>query len=289
MKNGRKWTTELALELESLFYKESVAEEYIEIVNNLDRRWQAIAKLIGFNFTDEDAVATIEKFFPVTDEKSPLYIFDDATEALNFFQNMRSINAHYALFTIRNSQATYAPSVQALIKVCCEIIDDSPIIFHQNPNIYLENMAICLSTAIASQDITYVVLKQFQHIIYELEKYQIDYENHCSNLSRGEKISESKKLKKELRQQYLQEFKDYYQKCYESNISKKQAANEFFQAHEEKLKEIWEDSNAFYRAITERHQTVKNKARLKQQKEKNSRFELPEDISAILANWSIGD
>ena len=64
MKNGTKWTTELALELESLFYKESVAEEYIEIINNLDRRWQAIAELIGFNFTNVDTVATIEKLFP---------------------------------------------------------------------------------------------------------------------------------------------------------------------------------------------------------------------------------
>ena len=55
----------MALELESLFYKESVAEEHIEIVNGLERRWQAIAELIGFDFTNEDAVATIEKFFPV--------------------------------------------------------------------------------------------------------------------------------------------------------------------------------------------------------------------------------
>jgi hypothetical protein len=150
-------------------------------------------------------------------------------------------------------------------------------------------MAICLSTAIACQDITYVVLKQFQHIIYELEKYQIDYETHRSNLSRGEKISESKKLKMKLRQQYFKEFEDYYQKRFKKDISRKQAADEFFQANEEKLKEIWKDGKAFYRAITERHQTVKNKARLKQQKEKNSRFELPEDISAILANWSVGD
>ena len=35
MKNGEKWSTELALELESLFYKESVAEGHIEIVNGL--------------------------------------------------------------------------------------------------------------------------------------------------------------------------------------------------------------------------------------------------------------
>ena len=76
MKNGIRWNAELAMELESLFYKESIAEEYIEIVDNLDRRWQAIAELIGFNFTNEDTVATIEKLFPVTDEKSPLYIFD---------------------------------------------------------------------------------------------------------------------------------------------------------------------------------------------------------------------
>lgn len=289
MKNGIKWNAELALELESLFYKDSVPEEWIEIIDKLNLRWQEIAKLIGFNFADENVVKKIEDFFPVTDKKSALCIFDDAAEAINFFQNMRSINAHFALFTIRNSQATYTQSVQALIKVCCEIIDNSPIIFHQNPNIYLENMAICLSTAIACQDITYEVLKQFQHIIYELEKYQIDYENHCSNLSRGEKISESKKLKMKLRQQYFKEFEDYYQKRFKKDISRKQAADEFFQANEEKLKEIWKDGKAFYRAITERHQTVKNKARLKQQKEKNSRFELPEDISAILANWSVGD
>ena len=86
MKSGKKWTTDLALELESLFFKENIAEEHIEIVDKLALRWQAIAELIGYNFTNEEAVATIEKFFPVTDEKSPLYIFDDAAEAIDFFR-----------------------------------------------------------------------------------------------------------------------------------------------------------------------------------------------------------
>lgn len=85
MKNSTKWNTELAMELESLFYKDSVPEEWIEIVDKLDRLWQGIADLIGFDYTDEDVVKKIEDFFPVTDEKSPLHIFDDAEEVIDFF------------------------------------------------------------------------------------------------------------------------------------------------------------------------------------------------------------
>ena len=175
MKNGTKWTIELALELESLFYKESVAEEHIEIVDNLSRRWQAIAELIGFNFTNEDTVATIEKLFPVTDEKSPLYIFDDAMEAINFFQDMRTIKARRACFFIRTTKESYSPSVQALIKICCEIIDASPVEYHQRPNIALENMITCMSMAIGANDITYDVLRLFHKIIHELEEKQARY------------------------------------------------------------------------------------------------------------------
>ena len=161
MKNGEKWSTELALELESLFYKESVAEGHIEIVNGLERRWQGIANLIGFDFTNEDAVATIEKFFPVTDEKSPLYIFDDAAEAIDFFQDMRTIKARRAWFFIRTTKESYSPSVQALIKICCEIIDASPVEYHQKPNIALEDMNSCMSMAIGANDVTYEVLLFF--------------------------------------------------------------------------------------------------------------------------------
>ena len=56
MKNATKWNTELALELDSLFYKDSVPEEWIEIVDKLDRLWQGIADLIGFDFTGTSAV-----------------------------------------------------------------------------------------------------------------------------------------------------------------------------------------------------------------------------------------
>lgn len=88
----------MALELESLFYKDSVPEEWIEIIDKLNQRWQGIANLIGFDYTDEDVVKKIEDFFPVTDEKSPLHIFDDAEEAIDFFQDMRTIKARRACF-----------------------------------------------------------------------------------------------------------------------------------------------------------------------------------------------
>ena len=93
MKNSTKWNTELAMELESLFYKDSVPEEWIEIIDKLERRWQGIANLIGFDYTDEDVVKKIGDFFPVTDETSPLHIFDNAAEAIDFFQDMRTIKA----------------------------------------------------------------------------------------------------------------------------------------------------------------------------------------------------
>ena len=86
MKNSTKWNTELAMELESLFYKDSVPEEWIEIIDKLERRWQGIANLTGIDYTDEDVVKKIGDFFPVTDETSPLFPFEDAEEAINFFR-----------------------------------------------------------------------------------------------------------------------------------------------------------------------------------------------------------
>ena len=291
MKNGTKWTTELALELESLFHKESVAEEYIEIVDNLDRRWQAIAELIGFNFTNEDTVATIEKLFPVTDEKSPLYIFDDAMEAINFFQDMRTIKARRAWFFIRTTKESYSPSVQALIKICCEIIDDSQVEYHQRPNIPLENMIDCMSMAIGAKDITYEVLRNFHKIIHDLEKKQVEYNKRSYEKARGKQITKGKQDDVNNRKKYFKEFENYYNKRIQSGerISRHQAASGFFKqkANEEDkiFKGIWKNSESFYRAYTERNQVTKNKARDKKQQEKDSAFEIPPEQQDVLNQW----
>ena len=291
MKNGTKWTTELALELESLFHKESVAERHIEIVNGLDRRWQAIAELIGFNFTNEDTVATIEKLFPVTDEKSPLYIFDDAMEAINFFQDMRTIKARRAWFYIRTTKDSYAPAVQALIKICCEIIDDSQVEYHQRPNIPLENMIDCMSMAIGAKDITYEVLRNFHKIIHDLEKKQVEYNKRSYEKARGNQITKGKQDDVNNRKKYFKEFENYYNKRIQSGerISRHQAASGFFKqkANEEDkiFKGIWKNSESFYRAYTERNQVTKNKARDKKQQEKDSAFEIPPEQQDVLNQW----
>ena len=291
MKNGTKWTIELALELESLFYKESVAEEHIEIVDNLSRRWQAIAELIGFNFTNEDTVATIEKLFPVTDEKSPLYIFDDAMEAINFFQDMRTIKARRACFFIRTTKESYSPSVQALIKICCEIIDASPVEYHQRPNIALENMITCMSMAIGANDITYEVLQNFHKIIHDLEKKQVEYNKRSYEKARGNQITKGKQDDVNNRKKYFKEFENYYNKRIQSGerISRHQAASGFFKqkANEEDkfFKGIWKNSESFYRAYTERNQVTKNKARDKKQQEKDSAFEIPPEQQDVLNQW----
>ena len=291
MKNGTKWTIELALELESLFYKESVAEEHIEIVDNLSRRWQAIAELIGFNFTNEDTVATIEKLFPVTDEKSPLYIFDDAMEAINFFQDMRTIKARRAWFYIRTTKDSYAPAVQALIKICCKIINDSPVEYHQRPNIPLENMIDCMSMAIGAKDITYEVLRNFHKRIHDLEKKQVEYNKRSYEKARGNQITKGKQDDVNNRKKYFKEFENYYNKRIQSGerISRHQAASGFFKqkANEEDkiFKGIWKNSESFYRAYTERNQVTKNKARDKKQQEKDSAFEIPPEQQDVLNQW----
>lgn len=191
----------MALELESLFYKDSVPEEWIEIIDKLERRWQGIANLIGFDYTDEDVVKKIEDFFPVTDEKSPLHIFDDAEEAIDFFQDMRTIKARRTCFFIRTTKESYSPSVQALIKICCEIIDASPVEYHQRPNIALENMITCMSMAIGANDTTYDVLRLFHKIIHDLEEKQARYIVLQKKLKNRKKISESKQKNVEWREE----------------------------------------------------------------------------------------
>ena len=100
MKNGTIWNTELALNLESLFYKDSVAGEYMKMVDRLSRLWQEIAALIGFELTNEDVVNKIKEF-GTDDPASALYVFDNAEEAISFFQDMRTVNARKALFCIK--------------------------------------------------------------------------------------------------------------------------------------------------------------------------------------------
>ena len=48
MKNGIVWTTDIAVQLESLFHKESILDEHLEVVDSLISRWQRIAMLIKF-------------------------------------------------------------------------------------------------------------------------------------------------------------------------------------------------------------------------------------------------
>lgn len=100
MKNGTIWNTELALNLESLFYKDSVAGEYMKMVDRLSRLWQEIAALIGFELTNEDVVNKIKEL-GTDDPASALYVFDNAEEAISFFQDMRTVNARKALFCIK--------------------------------------------------------------------------------------------------------------------------------------------------------------------------------------------
>ena len=291
MKNETKWNTELALELESLFYKDSVPEEWIEVIDKLERRWQGIANLIGFDYTDEDVVKKIEDFFPVTDEKSPLHIFDDAEEAIDFFQDMRTIKARRAWLVIRTTKESYSPSVQALIKICCEIIDASPVEYHQRPNIALENMITCMSMAIGANDITYDVLRLFYKIIHDLEKRQADYIAHLNNKNKARNISTGKQERVNWRKKCFDDFGIFFQKRHDANPKylKKEAAKDFFEANckDKMFTDNWRDADSFYNSYLKRNQDSKNKnrKRLEEQLKQNTHFELSPDIIDVLSKW----
>lgn len=212
------------------FYKDSVSEESIEIVDKLDRLWQGIADLIGFDFTDEDVVKKIGDFFPVTDETSPLFPFEDAEEAINFFQDMRIITARKAWFVIRSEKEFYSPSVQALIKICCEIIDSSPVEYHQTPNISLENMVSCMAMAIGTNDITYDVLRLFHKIVHDLEEKQARYIALQNKLENRKKISEGKQKDVEWRKKCFASLESFYENCQkrEPDMSMHRAAIKYF-------------------------------------------------------------
>ena len=62
MKNGIVWTTDIAVQLESLFHKESILDEHLEVVDSLILRWQRIAMLIKFGSGNEDDILKIKEF-----------------------------------------------------------------------------------------------------------------------------------------------------------------------------------------------------------------------------------
>ena len=289
MKNGTKWNTELAMELESLFYKDSVPEEWIEIVDKLDRRWQGIADLIGFDFTDEDVIKKIENFFPVTDEKSSLYFFDNAAEAIDFFQDMRIIKARRAWFFIRTTKESYSPAVQALIEICREIIDWGSVALRQKSYRVFENIIFCVSGAIENNDVTYNSLCLLCTVIQDLDKFQIDWATRFSENVRGSKIAQGKQKKVEIRKAYFAEFEKYFaNRCQKGKmISKHHAASDFFKQkkNDENFNKIWKSPNSFYRAYTDRKQPTKNKARLEEQQKKNSVLDIPTEMADVLNKW----
>ena len=289
MKNATKWNIELALELESLFYKDSVPEEGIEIVDKLDRRWQGIANLIGFDYTDEDVVKKIEDFFPVTDEKSPLHIFDDAEEAIDFFQDMRTIKARRAWLVIRTTKESYSPSVQALIKICCEIIDRGPVALRHKSYGVFENIIFCVSAAIGNNDVTYNSLCLLCTVIQNLDKFQIDWATRFSENVRGSKIAQGKQKKVKNRKAYFEDFEQYFaNRCQKGEkISKRHAAFGFFKQKEndENFNKIWKSPDSFYRAYTDRKQSTKNKARLEEQQKKNSVLDISTEMADVLNKW----
>ena len=289
MKNVTKWNTELAMELESLFYKDSVPEEWIEIIDQLDRRWQGIADLIGFDFTDEDVVKKIENFFPVTDEASPFHPFEDAEEAINFFQDMRTIKARRAWFVIRTTKESYAPSVQALVKICCEIIDCGPVALRHKSYGVFENIIFCVSAAIENNYVTYNSLCLLCTVIQDLDKFQIDWATRFSENMRGSKIAQGKQEKVKIRKAYFDKFEKYFADRRQNGekISRHHAASGFFKQNEndDNFNQIWKCSEAFYRAYTDRKQPTKNKARSEAQQKKNSVLDIPTEMVDVLNKW----
>ena len=288
MKNSIVWTTDVALELESLFHKESILDEHLEVVDSLILRWQRIAILIKFDFSNEDDILKIKELIPVTDQTSPLAIFDSATEAIDFFQDMRTIIARKALFFFRQTQGQYAPAVQGLIKHCSDIIRESPVIYHQKPNVYLEDIVFCMQKAVAANDITYDVLRHFHKIIHDLEVYDAKYHAHLSKKAQRKNISAGKADEVKWRQDIFAEFAAYYEGRQKDSqgISMHKAAIDFFKLHskDDKFTGKWKTGESFYRSYTERKQDSQKKSMHRMQKynDEQNCFEIPADIVAAL-------
>jgi len=145
--------------------------------------------------------------------------------------------------------------------------------------------------AIGAKDITYEVLRNFHKIIHDLEKKQVEYNKRSYEKARGNQITKGKQDDVNNRKKYFKEFENYYNKRIQSGerISRHQAASGFFKqkANEEDkfFKGIWNNSESFYRAYTERNQVTKNKARDKKQQEKDSAFEIPPAQQEVLNQW----
>ena len=288
MKNGIVWTTDIAVQYESLFHKESILDEHLEVVDSLILRWQRIAMLIKFDYGKEDDILKIKELIPVTDQTSPLAIFDSATEAIDFFQDMRTIIARKALFFFRQTQGQYAPAVQGLIKHCSDIIRESPVIYHQKPNVYLEDMIFCMQEAIIANDITYDVLRHFHKIIHDLEVYDAKYHAHLSKKAQRKNISAGKADEVKWRQDIFAEFAAYYEGRQKDSqgISMHKAAIDFFKLHskDDKFTGKWKTGESFYRSYTERKQDSQKKSMHRMQKynDEQNCFEIPADIVAAL-------
>ena len=102
---------------------------------------------------------------------------------------MRTVNARKAWFFIRTNKDSYPPAVQALIKICGEIIDYSPTALWQKTCVLFENIIICMAKAIEKNDVTYEFLLLFREVIQNLDKFQADWCKRFHENVRGNQIA----------------------------------------------------------------------------------------------------
>lgn len=291
-----RWNKRIAMELESIAHKnpENVPSEHAHILEKFDRFWDKMAKIIGYDFTDDTVINYIREYFPVLKNDPVFCLFDDAEEALAFFNDFRTIKAKKAIYSLNYSVQNYPSAIQGLIRFFVELVENSPVAFRDDPPLRLEAVLICIGNAISEGNITYNVLRDFFQIIHELEVYQHGYLTAIERIQNGKKRAEGKQSAVQRRLEFFNEFEAFcQQKAVDSNMPKNKMAQFFFdkKAIEEKNEEFalrWQNAETFYKSFCNRKQSpIKNKAREIKQKKAAAPYELSQNEVDILNDWKI--
>lgn len=290
-----RWNKRIAMELESIAHKnpENVPSEHAHILEKFDRFWDKMAKIIGYDFTDDTVINYIGEYFPVLKNDPVFCLFDDVEEALAFFNDFRTVKAKKAIYSLNYSVQNYPFAIQGLIRFFVELVENSPVAFRDDPPLRLEAVLICIDNAISEGNITYNVLRDFFQIIHELEVYQRGYLTAIERTQNGKKRAEGKQNAVQQRLEFFNEFEAYLsqRKAANSKTTKHQAALHFYKeksrhADNEEFTSRWSNAEAFYKSFCNRKQSpIKNKAREIKQKEAASPYELSQSEVDVLNDW----
>lgn len=292
--NSSWWNQQIANWLKCIIYQrpEQLSSQYVDILKTLEMIWCKMAEIIDFDFTDGSVAESISRCYSANNENFSS-IFDNADDALEFFNIFRSVKGWLTFNMIKRSIQHYHVDIQDLIYFLIKLVEDFPTIFHQEPPLLLESVFICINDAVKDKKVSYKVLLQVYKIIHILENYQYNFAGILESSRKGNNRAKGKQNAVQQRLNYFKEFDYFYEQKHDADhkVTKHQAARMFFakKRKEDENKEFkipWKDSETFYKSYCNRKQSSnKNRKREERKTEHMAPYTLPQIVFDKLNNW----